>query len=136
MQGVSLSRGGHIIARGGNVRVWIANPFSQIATTIYMAAQDKIENLTIKSFKLKLKDLSNSLLTLIVVIRRMFVLSENTVQSLGSFVGGLLLTVLLAWLAIADRVPVVSAKNALQGCTLLSSVKKQMKEVLWESLLA
>lgn len=57
-------------------------------------------------------------------------LSENTVQSLGSFVGGLLLTVLLAWLAIADRVPVVSAKNTLQGCALLSSVKQMKRSIV------
>ena len=53
--------GGHIIARGGNVRVWIANPFSQIATTIYMAAQDKIENLTIKELQTKVEMLERQL---------------------------------------------------------------------------
>ena len=53
--------GGHIITRGGNVRVWIANPFSQIATTIYMAAQDKIENLTIKELQTKVEMLERQL---------------------------------------------------------------------------
>lgn len=53
--------GGHIIACGGNVRVWIANPFSQIATTIYMAAQDKIENLTIKELQTKVEMLERQL---------------------------------------------------------------------------
>ena len=54
--------GGHIIACGGNVRVWIANPFSEIATTIYMAAQDKIENLTIKELQTKVKLLEQQLI--------------------------------------------------------------------------
>ena len=51
--------GGHIVV--GNVRVWIANPFSEIATTIYMAAQDKIENLTIKELQTKVKLLEQRL---------------------------------------------------------------------------
>lgn len=54
--------GGHIIARGGNVRAWLANPFSEIATTIYMAAQDKIENLTIKELQTKVEMLERQLL--------------------------------------------------------------------------
>ena len=53
--------GGHIIACGGNVRVWIANPFSEIATTIYVAAQDKIENLTIKELQTKVERLEQQL---------------------------------------------------------------------------
>ena len=53
--------GGHIIACGGNVRVWIANPFSEIATTIYVAAQDKIENLTIKELQTKVEMLERQL---------------------------------------------------------------------------
>ena len=51
--------GGHIVV--GNVRVWIANPFSEIATTIYVAAQDKIENLTIKELQTKVKMLEQQL---------------------------------------------------------------------------
>ena len=54
--------GGHIITRGGNVRVWLANPFSEIATTIYMAAQDKIENLTIKELQTKVERLEQQLI--------------------------------------------------------------------------
>ena len=50
-----------IVAGGGNVRVWIANPFSQIATTIYMAAQDKIENLTIKELQTEVEILKQQL---------------------------------------------------------------------------
>lgn len=53
--------GGHIIACGGNVRAWLANPFSEIATTIYMAAQDKIENLTIKELQTKVERLERQL---------------------------------------------------------------------------
>ena len=45
----------------GNVRVWFANPFSEIATTIYMAAQDKIENLTIKKLQTKVEMLEQQL---------------------------------------------------------------------------
>ena len=51
--------GGHIVV--GNVRVWIANPFSEIATTIYTAAQDKIENLTIKELQTKVEMLERQL---------------------------------------------------------------------------
>ena len=51
--------GGHIVV--GNVRAWLANPFSEIATTIYMAAQDKIENLTIKELQTKVEMLEQQL---------------------------------------------------------------------------
>lgn len=51
--------GGHIVV--GNVRAWLANPFSEIATTIYMAAQDKIENLTIKELQTKVEMLERQL---------------------------------------------------------------------------
>ena len=51
--------GGHIVV--GNVRAWHANPFSEIATTIYMAAQDKIENLTIKELETKIQSLNRQL---------------------------------------------------------------------------
>ena len=50
-----------IVTGGGNVRAWIANPFSQIATTIYMAAQDKIEKLTIKELQTKVEILEQQL---------------------------------------------------------------------------
>ena len=50
---------GHIVV--GNVRAWLANPFSEIATTIYMAAQDKIENLTIKELQTKVEMLERQL---------------------------------------------------------------------------
>ena len=52
--------GGHIVV--GNVRAWLANPFSEIATTIYMAAQDKIENLTIKELQTKVERLEQQLI--------------------------------------------------------------------------
>lgn len=52
--------GGHIVV--GNVRAWLANPFSEIATTIYMAAQDKIENLTIKELQTKVERLEQQII--------------------------------------------------------------------------
>lgn len=51
--------GGHIVV--GNVRAWLTNPFSEIATTIYVAAQDKIENLTIKELQTKVEMLERQL---------------------------------------------------------------------------
>ena len=67
--------GGHIVV--GNVRAWLANPFSEIATTIYMAAQDKIENLTIKELQTKVERLEQQLID---AYRSYYVLYENTVQ--------------------------------------------------------
>ena len=52
--------GGHIVV--GNVRAWLANPFSEIATTIYMAAQGKVENLTIKELQTKVERLEQQLI--------------------------------------------------------------------------
>ena len=52
--------GGHIVV--GNVRAWLTNPFSEIATTIYVAAQDKIENLTIKELQTKVERLEQQLI--------------------------------------------------------------------------
>ncbi len=52
--------GGHIVV--GNVHAWLTNPFSEIATTIYTAAQDKIENLTIKELQTKVERLEQQLI--------------------------------------------------------------------------
>ena len=61
LKGRFTVEGDYLTTNQGNVRVYLANSYGQIASNIYNNAQDKIENLTIKELQCKVESLEQQL---------------------------------------------------------------------------
>ena len=61
LKGRFTVEGDYLTTNQGNVRVYLANSYGQIASNIYNNAQDKIENLTIKELQRKVESLEQQL---------------------------------------------------------------------------